>query len=900
MSTTAPPPGLVDLVRAPSTHYRWVDDPLVPRVAALSPEEMDALHGQLGELMAEDAPGTRERDRLRTVRLLITVLRHVRQAVAGRPEQRDEAANAALTLLERFPSARALDAGAVSRGVTRIVVDHDTALAAHLFAEVLHRLKDMPSTTDDALYLHLLRDNLLIEGVGGSWLDEDLLLDWLGGCFSLALPFAALPVLRRAGAARRPELVALLRRHRLDAHGTRDVTVLPEEGRWPLLNVGEAWSEAATSDIDALPEPERDALRALVAHALTATTAKPSAAWKRTARDLLSKPGAERFPALFVAWGSRVGRARTLPLRPSIWYSHDVSALLDPHNVTALRGLCWLATLCPPAEGLERVLGGMVETALRKAPGVGPRSPRLANSATYALSELDGAAALGQLARLSSRVTYKGTLKEIDKGLARRAEALGISRDEIEELGVPTFGMTEVGTLEERFDGGATARLLIGTNSATLSWTSATGRPVRSVPAQVRADHPEDVARLRGAVKDVTKMLTAQRDRLDRLMLSRRTWRYEGWRDRYLDHPLVGVLARRLVWWVGGTPACWFDGRLVDVDGAEVTADPAAEVRLWHPVEDGVERVLAWRRWLEDRRVTQPFKQAHREVYPLTDAERATGVYSNRFAAHILRQHQFHSLATVRGWRNQLRLMVDDSCEAPCRELPEWGLRAEFWVEGVGEDYGTDTTESGTFLHLATDQVRFYPLDAPRNSQHACGGPYSQWVGPDQEPTPPVPLAEVPPLVLSEVLRDVDLFVGVASVGADPTWADGGPAGRYQEYWHSYGFGELSATALTRRDLLSRVVPRLAIADRCSLDGRFLRVRGDLRSYRIHLGSGNILMEPNDEYLCIVPTRRDESSGSVFLPFDGDRTLAVILSKAFLLAADTSITDSTITSQLRR
>ncbi|WP_372352851.1 DUF4132 domain-containing protein [Streptomyces sp. KL116D] len=61
--------------------------------------------------------------------------------------------------------------------------------------------------------------------------------------------------------------------------------------------------------------------------------------------------------------------------------------------------------------------------------------------------------------------------------------------------------------------------------------------------------------------------------------------------------------------------------------------------------------MVAWRDWLERHAITQPFKQAHREVYLLTDAERTTGTYSNRFAAHIVRQHQFHSLAAVRGWR---------------------------------------------------------------------------------------------------------------------------------------------------------------------------------------------------------------------------------------------------------
>ena len=77
-------------------------------------------------------------------------------------------------------------------------------------------------------------------------------------------------------------------------------------------------------------------------------------------------------------------------------------------------------------------------------------------------------------------------------------------------------------------------------------------------------------------------------------------------------------------------------------------------------------------------------------------------------------------------------------------------------------------------------------------------------------------------------------------------------------------------------------------------------MKGKLRSYKIHLGSGNILMEPNDQYLCIVPRQTVAGHDRVFLPFEGDPTLSVILSKAFLLAADTTITDPTIVSQLRR
>ena len=63
-------------------------------------------------------------------------------------------------------------------------------------------------------------------------------------------------------------------------------------------------------------------------------------------------------------------------------------------------------------------------------------------------------------------------------------------------------------------------------------------------------------------------------------------------------------------------------------------------------------------------------------------------------------------------------------------------------------------------------------------------------------------------------------------------------------------------------------------------------------------------MEPNDQYLCIVPDAssraRSASAADVLLPFEGDATLSIILSKAFLLADDRKITDPTITRQLRR
>jgi hypothetical protein len=662
------------------------------------------------------------------------------------------------------------------------------------------------------------------------------------------------------------------------------LTTLPQ----PPLNPGELWADTATASGERwLP---------LLEHAATATAAKPSAAWEKRARALLDDVGPDEAREWLLGLVAQVGAPRTLPLNG---YHAGGADGFDPHNTTALRGLLWTLAFTPPRPETARALARLVQVALKKVPGVGPRNPKTANAAVHALSRIDHEEALAQIARLATAVTFKGTLKEINGALDARAAALGLSREEVEELAVPAYGLTEVGRRAETL-GDASVELVVTGSHAVLNWRNAAGKAVKAPPASVRRDHPEELKELKAAVKDVDKMLTAQAERIDRQFLLARTWRAADWRARYLDHPLVGTLARRLIWLVDGTPAAFVDGELRAVDDSVLTPGDEAVVELWHPVGRPVDEVLAWRGRLESHGVTQPFKQAHREVYLLTAAEENTRVYSNRFAAHVLRQHQFHALTAARGWKNRLRLMVDDSYPPATRELARWGLRAEFWIEGIGDDYGEDTTESGSYLRVVTDQVRFYPLAAPENSAHANGGGYEQWVRQDQEPTAPVPLERVPPLVLSEVMRDVDLFVGVGSVGNDPTWQDGGPRGRFREYWASYSFGELNATAQTRRETLERLLPRLAVGKHASLDGRFLRVRGQLRTYKIHLGSGNILMEPNDQYLCIVPKAGDTAlGGDVFLPFEGDRVLAVILSKALLLAKDTAIADPTITRQIR-
>ena len=676
---------------------------------------------------------------------------------------------------------------------------------------------------------------------------------------------------------------------------------LINDGAGFYLVPGEAWSDAVNGDLPRLKPAQRAHWAALLTHAMTATAARPSAKWLAAAGKLVNAIGGDDVRQTLERWLPLVAKGQTIgKLVSYVGDTRGAADVMNEENATCLRGLLWLVQTLPRQQELARLIASVALSAYKKVPGVGPRAVKVGNASIYALSEMTSTDAVGQLAMLKVRVRFGTASKEIDKAFNTAAEALGLPREQIEELGVPSYGLEEIGVRHESY-GDYRADLIVTGSDAELKWFDANGKPLKAVPAKVKSDHADDWKELQQSLKDIQAMLPAQRDRIDSMFLAQQSWPIEDWRERYQNHPLVGTIARRLLWCVDGTPALFIDGQPTDVSGEPIACGTTAKITLWHPVERTIDEITSWRQRLEERGITQPFKQAHREVYLLTDAERNTGTYSNRFAAHIIRQHQFNALCAARGWKNKLRLMVDDDYPPAFKELPQWGLRAEFWVEGVGDDHGTDTNESGVFLRLATDQVRFYRMDAAPNAAHASGGSYtSNATGPGVgDINEPLPVEQVPALVFSEIMRDVDLFVGVASVGNDPTWQDGGPEGRYRAYWQDYSFGELSGTATTRKQVLERLVPRLKIADRCSFVDRFLVVRGKKRTYKIHLGSGNILMEPNDQYLCIVPDSRSRASqDNLFLPFEGDNTLSIIISKALLLAEDTKIKDLSIVRQI--
>ncbi|XVQ08669.1 DUF4132 domain-containing protein [Spirillospora sp. CA-255316] len=587
--------------------------------------------------------------------------------------------------------------------------------------------------------------------------------------------------------------------------------------------------------------------------------------------------------SLLESAGDRVDAVRTgkIPYRADKAFDPgEVRALGRAARVALARDEPWLPDL------LDRILRGVAvaPTSAKSLP-----SQALLYELARAAQDLPTPELAASLRTVRTITRHGGVPKQLDKMLKKTDAALA-ERAEV-ALRLPALGFAADGTHRTAL-GEHEAVITVTGGAAELEWRGPGGKPLRSVPAAVRRDHAAAVKDVRDLVKRVRAHLTTLARALEGGFPGETAMPYAEWRARLAAHPMAGPMARRLIWEVEVAPGEWRvflpgedpDEAPVDAAGVPVPllgdAAPgdAARVRLWHPIRSTPEEVRAWRDMLTARRIRQPFKQAFREIYLLTPAEEETRVYSNRFAGHIVHYRRLFALFRARGWQSRLLGPWDGGSEDGAHRTLASG---EWWVV-FHHEYAE---HAGDRELAATDQVRL----ARRQD-----GVWRE-----------VPLAEVPAAVFSEAMRDVDLFVGVTSIAADPEWEDRGEE-RHWAYWREAGFGALTASAEVRRDALARIVPRTKIAERCELDGRFLVVRGDLRTYRIHLGSGNVLMEPDHSYLCIVPARGKDAGGTgsggagkVFLPFEDER-LALILSKAFLLAADATITDPTILAQLRR
>lgn len=224
-----------------------------------------------------------------------------------------------------------------------------------------------------------------------------------------------------------------------------------------------------------------------------------------------------------------------------------------------------------------------------------------------------------------------------------------------------------------------------------------------------------------------------------------------------------------------------------------------------------------------------------------------------------------------------------DGFNAPTKVLAPWNMHAEFYVDlpsdrdpSLHDSALSEQSGSGINLFLASDQVRFY-----RDRRE-------------------VAIEDVPAIVFSEVMRDVDLFTSVSAVGRDQSWSDQGDRGT-GVLGSEMTADEISAVHALRIEMLSRVLPLTPIAAQCKIEKFWLEVRGQLGTYRIHVPWGGVMRITDSGVRHLnIPQKLLDSVPIDFseFPIDLDHRSEMVLRKAYVLANDWKIDSPDLIRQL--
>jgi hypothetical protein len=349
--------------------------------------------------------------------------------------------------------------------------------------------------------------------------------------------------------------------------------------------------------------------------------------------------------------------------------------------------------------------------------------------------------------RDAAKLKHRKAAAVADRVLDRLAITRGMTRAELEDATLPTFGFPTDGTPRRIIAGKRTIDARISTDFKLVMTDAETGKRVASVPKAAGEAIVGEFKGLRKMLGEVAKQQTA---RLERLMVDGQRWDGRVWSERLLGHPMLLPFAQRLVWATfdeSDRPTQLLralpDRTLTDADDEAVEPPTAGErVGIVHPLLLEADVASAWREHLADYEVEPPFEQLDRptaRVPPdLRDAE-----IDGRLKDESVGLLSLRAKLQKHGWT----LSYDHAV----RRFEKDGVIARLTVRGAGEYYyGGDSSQTvplGNITFHKAEDVQAVAED-----------------GNDTRPVPRLPLGVVPPIVYSETVGRLRRIAGIDDV----------------------------------------------------------------------------------------------------------------------------------------
>lgn len=366
------------------------------------------------------------------------------------------------------------------------------------------------------------------------------------------------------------------------------------------------------------------------------------------------------------------------------------------------------------------------------------------------------------------------------------------------------------------------------------------GKALKSIPAKLKKH--ETVLALTALKKTFTEQYRRAKKMFEEAMEDGTVFSMGEIRS-LSAHPVVFPMLSKLVLMSGDTfgfPSA--DGLINERNEAVILPDdaPVSIAHPYHLYQNGVWQT--YQRILFEKKIVQPFRQVFRELYVKT-AEEAETMRSFRYAGNQINPAKTVSALKTRRWVADI----------------ENGLQKIYYKENLVAE-----------LYALADWFSPADIEAPTLEFVAFA---------DRKTGAPVKLADVPDVIFSEVMRDVDLAVSIAHAGGvDP------------ETSHS--------TVEMRASLLSFILPMFGI-ENVRIEKHHAFIEGSLAEYSVHLGSGTV-HQIGGTMIPVLPVH-SQHRGKIFLPFaDEDPKTAEITSKILLFAEDTKIKDPSILACIKR
>ena len=365
------------------------------------------------------------------------------------------------------------------------------------------------------------------------------------------------------------------------------------------------------------------------------------------------------------------------------------------------------------------------------------------------------------------------------------------------------------------------------------------GKELKSLPTKLKKDKYIE------AIKEVHKNLKEQYRRSRKMLeeaMEDGTEFYGYEIENLMTNPVIAPILKSLVFKMGNNLGYYVDKKLKSAKKKAVAVKDDSLLKIAHCFdlfESG--EWSAYQKDIFDRELKQPFKQVFRELYVKTVDEKGRDK-SLRYAGHQVQPSKTVALLKTRRW-------IIDGQE---------GLEKVYYKENIiAKIFALADWFSPADIEAPTlEEVQFF----------------------DRKTFKPILIDEVPDLIFTEVMRDIDLVVSVAHVGdVDP---------------------EASHSTIEMRKAIVEFNCKLFKLKNVTFAENHALIKGERAEYSIHLGSG-LIHQKAGSAINVLPVH-SQHRGRVFLPFiDDDPKTAEIMAKVLLFAQDDKIKDVFILEQIK-